>query len=131
MPSLYVYYYLYIKGEKIMAKLKKIKRPPIAIELDKERHLKYTLYSFSLMEERYGDINVALEAMEKGSIKAIIFMLWIGLIHEDKELTEQSVGEIIDITDMEDIAQKMSEAMGSDTPVKDLDPNKQPVPTHK
>jgi hypothetical protein len=101
-----------------MADLRKVKRPPVEIELDKKRTLKYTLYSFALMEERYGSVDNAMEEMQKGRISTIIFMLYVGLLHEDKTLTEQYVGELVDVRDVEEVAAKMSEIMGVDMPDK-------------
>jgi hypothetical protein len=101
-----------------MSDLKKIKRPPVEIELDKKRTLKYTLYSFALMEAKYGSVDKAMEEMQKGRIATIIFMLYVGLIHEDKTLTEEYVGELVDVRDVEEVAAKMSEIMGVDMPEK-------------
>jgi hypothetical protein len=101
-----------------MANVNKVKRPPIYITLDKERQLKYTLNSFALMEDRYNSVDDALKAMEGGSVKAVRFMLWVGLIHEDKTLTEEQVGDMIELSDIEDIAQKMNEVMTVDLPDK-------------
>jgi len=97
----------------------KVKREPVEVELDKIRHLKYTLNSFAEMEDKYGSVDVALKAMEKGSIKAVRFMLWIGLIHEDPTLTELEVGAMIEPQDLEELAKKMNQTMGADLPEKD------------
>lgn len=99
-----------------MANLNKIKREPIILNLDKERQLKFTLNSFAEMEDKYGTVDNAIKAMDGGSIKAVRFMLWTGLVHEDKSLTEEAVGDLIDMADMEELADKMSLAMGGDTP---------------
>lgn len=101
-----------------MSNLAKISRKPVTIQLDKERTLKYTLNSFAKMEETYGSVDKALAAMQEGSIRAIIFMLWAGLRHEDKDLTIDSVGDMVDILDMDLVSQKMNEVMGKDLPDK-------------
>lgn len=108
-----------------MANVNKVKRSPVFISLDKDRQLKYTLNAFAEMEERYGSVDEAVKAMEKGSIKAIRFMLWAGLIHEDKSLTEEQVGDLIDIADMQEIADKMNLTMSGDLPQREeaSDPN--------
>ena len=104
-----------------MANIKKIRRPAVTIDIGdgKERTLKYNLNAFAEMEEKYGSVDEALQAMEKGSIKAVRFMLWIGLVHEDKALTEEHVGDLIDILDMEEIAEKMNKVIVSDLPDKE------------
>lgn len=99
-----------------MANVKQIKRAPVTITLDKERTLKYTLNAFAEMEERYGTVDAAIEAMESGSIKGIRFMLWAGLIDEDETLTEQQVGAMIELQDLPELAEKMNAVMTVDLP---------------
>lgn len=110
-----------------MANVNKVIRKPVHIDIGdgRQRELKYTLNSFALMEDRYGTIDDAMEAMEKGSIKAVRFALWAGLVHEDSELTEEYVGSMIDLSELESIATKMNEAMIGDLPeqVTNQNPN--------
>jgi hypothetical protein len=108
-----------------MSNVKKVKRAPVIIELDKARTLKYTLNSFAEMEDKYGSVDAALKKMEQGSIKAVRFMLWAGLIHEDETLTEQQVGAMIEVLDLETIVEKMSHSMDLDLPDKGNSSNKQ------
>ena len=70
-----------------MSNLAKIHRPKVYVEMDKPRALEYKLRAFARMEEKYGSIDKAMKAMEDGSIEAISFMLWCGLVHEDPTLT--------------------------------------------
>lgn len=81
-----------------------------------ERELKYTLNAMAEMEDRFGSVEAAFNAVEKGSMKAIRFMLWVGLIHTEEGLTEQQVGNLIDVQCMENIMQKMQAALGDDMP---------------
>ena len=101
-----------------MANVNKVKRPPVVVQLDKERTLKYTLNSFAEMEDRYGTVDDGLKAMEKGSIKAVRFMLWAGLIHEDEDLTEKEVGAMIEIADLQELSKQMNKVMSADLPDK-------------
>lgn len=105
-----------------MANLAKVHRAPIYVELDKPREMIYNLRAFARMEEKYGSIDAAMEAMESGSIVGISFMLWCGLITKSPELTLEDVQDAIDIRDMEYISNVMSNAMQADMPGKD--PNK-------
>jgi hypothetical protein len=103
-----------------MANVNKVKRPDMFITLnDKDYKLKYTLSSFAMMEDRYGNVDAAMDAMNKGSFKAIIFMLYIGLVSSDKSVTEEFVGDTIEIQDMTEIAEKMNAVMNVDLPQKD------------
>lgn len=99
-----------------MANLKDVRIKTVPIMLDKERHLKFDLNAFAELEEAYGNIEEALKAMEKGSIKALRAVLWAGLIHEDENLTQKDVGALIGLTDLEDLAKSLSTAMQSHLP---------------
>lgn len=103
-----------------MSNVSKIKRQPVYIELGGEqKQLKYTLNSFAEMEDRYGSVDEALKAMEKGSIKAVRFMLWVGLIHADDTITEKQVGALIELNDLNELSEKMNQTMNLDLPVKE------------
>lgn len=103
-----------------MSNVNKVKRAPVYITIGGEqKQLKYTLNSFAEMEERYGTIDDAMKAMEKGSIKAVRFMLWAGLCHDDDSLTEREVGSKLEVQDLEELAAKMNEVMTSDLPDKE------------
>jgi hypothetical protein len=101
-----------------MANIKKLRREPIVIDIGDgvERTLRYTLNSFALIEEKYGTIDKAMEALQSGSVAAVRFALWAGLIHEDENLSEHYVGNQIDLSDLEDLAEKMNKAMMGDLP---------------
>ena len=101
-----------------MANIKKLRREPVVIDIGDgvERKLRYTLNSFALIEEKYGTIDKAMEILKSGSIVAIRFVLWAGLIHEDENLSEHYVGSQIDLSDLEDLAEKMNKAMMGDLP---------------
>lgn len=107
-----------------MSNLAKVHRPTVYIELDKARPLEYRLRAFARMEEKYGSVDAAMKAMEDGSIEAISFMLWCGLVHGDPQITLEDVQDIVDIRDMEYVATKMGEVMSADMPDKVAAPNK-------
>lgn len=93
-----------------------IKTKLIPIMLDKERHLKFDLNAFAELEELYGDFQVAMDAMTKGSIKAIRAMLWAGLIHEDENLTIKQVGSMIDMTNINEVMTSITKAINEAMP---------------
>lgn len=101
-----------------MADIVKVRKVPVKVDIGdgQERHLRYTLNAFALLEEKYGTMEKAMEALESGSIIAIRYILWAGLVHEDSELTELYVGDQIDLADLERLAEKMNEAMMGDLP---------------
>jgi len=104
-----------------MADIVKVRKAPVLVDIGDgvERKLRYTLNSFALIEEKYGTIDRAMEVLEAGSIVAIRFVLWAGLIHEDENLTEHYVGNQIDLSNLEDLAEKMNKAMMGDLPQDD------------
>lgn len=84
-----------------------------------ERVLRYDLNAMAELEDRYGSVDAAFEAMDNGSIKAIRFVLWAGLIHEDASLTEQQVGSLIDMPYLQDLMKYVGQAFGNDMPNQD------------
>lgn len=81
-----------------------------------ERELKYTLNALAEMEDRYGSVDAAFKALENNSIKAVRFVIWAGLLHTGEGLTEQQVGDLIDIQCMESVVSKIGTAMDNDMP---------------
>ena len=79
-----------------------------------EREIKFTLNAMAEMEDKYGSVEAAFEALDKGSIKAARFVLWTGLMHAG--LSEQQVGELIDVQCLSDIMSKVEEAFNNDMP---------------
>lgn len=99
-----------------MSNVSEVKRKSIELNLDKVRHLKYTLNSFAEMEEKYGSVDQALAMVSENKISAIRFMLWAGLMHEDENLTEKQVGNMIEVDSLQDICNKLVTALDGDSP---------------
>lgn len=83
-----------------------------------EREIIFTLNAMAELEDRYGSVDAAFEAVEKGSIKAVRLVLWAGLMHSEEGLTEKQVGDLIDIQCMEDIMSTVGDALGNNMPDK-------------
>jgi hypothetical protein len=94
----------------------KSKTTPITLSDGVKRELKFTLNALAEMEDKYGSVEEAFKALEKNSIKAIRFVLWAGLLHTDENLTEQQVGNLIDVQCMEEIMSQVSTALNNDMP---------------
>ncbi len=102
-------------------------RPKIvAINLDRKRHLLYDLNAFISLEEEgtYENINQALEDLGRGRLKAIRALLWAGLVHEDEELTVKDAGALVTFDKVDEIADKITEAI--DASIPEPDPNSNP-----
>lgn len=88
----------------------KKQRKMVTINLDKERNLYFTLNSLEIIEELTGKtIDKLSEGMTIGMLKAVVYA---GLVHEDKELTVDAVGEMIGFEDIEMISNAIGEAFG-------------------
>lgn len=101
-----------------MANLKDVKSKPVKITLTDgiERTLRFTLNAMAELEDKYGSVDAAFKALDNGSVKAVRFILWAGLMHEDESLTEQQVGNLIDMQYMQELMSTVGEALDSDLP---------------
>lgn len=107
-----------------MANVKDIKSEAVKITLTDgvERTLKFTLNAMAELEDRYGTVDEAFKQLDKNSIKALRCILWAGLIHEDSALTEQQVGNLIDIQYMQGLMMSLGNAFKADMPAQEAAP---------
>ena len=83
----------------------------VAIQLDRERRLKYDLNAFALLKERH-DINLFKADPERlQDPVAVRAMLWAGLVHEDPGLTVEQVGQWVDLGNIKAISETVADAM--------------------
>ena len=101
-----------------MANVKDVKSKVVTITLNDgvERTLKYDLNAMAELEDKYGSVDAAFEAVNANSIKAIRCVLWAGLIHAEPELTERQVGSMIDMAYLANLVDTMGEAFEADMP---------------
>lgn len=101
-----------------MANLKDAKSKAVKITLTDgvERTIKFTLNAMAELEDRYGSVDEAFKQLDNNSIKAVRCILWAGLIHEDPDLTEQQVGNLIDIQYMQELMSSLGKAFDADMP---------------
>lgn len=101
-----------------MANVKDVKSKAVKITLTDgvERTIKFTLNAMAELEDRYGSVDEAFKQLDNNSIKAVRCILWAGLIHEDPDLTEQQVGNLIDIQYMQELMSSLGEAFDADMP---------------
>lgn len=88
-----------------------------------EREIRFTLNAMAELEDRYGSVQAAFEALDNNSIKAVRCVLWAGLMHSDENLTEQQVGNLIDMAYIQQLMMTMSEALEEDSADTSNDPN--------
>ena len=91
-----------------------IKKTP-TIKLDKERTIKYNLNSLIGLEEDLG-ITVDKIGEVPFSMKNIRSFLFYGLIHEDKEITQEQIGELVSLENLPEIQAKIVDAFNQANP---------------
>ena len=84
-----------------MAKLTSVRNiQPATIEIGgRLRTIKFDLNAFAELENKYGTVQKAMDAMQTGSMKDIRKVLWAGLIHDEvKEYDEDGIPISYNIT---------------------------------
>jgi len=77
----------------------------------KARRLRYTTLALMLLEEEVGQTYVeVLTASDTGSIKAIVALVWAGLLHAEPKITRQEVAEMVDLQKIREIAEAIGQA---------------------
>lgn len=87
----------------------------VDIDLDKPRKLRYDMNALCELEDVFDKpIMEVLAEIETGmSIKLVRAVLWAGLIHEDEELTQRQVGTMIDMSNIMEVQEKLTEAIST------------------
>lgn len=84
----------------------------VNVNLDKERHLKYNLNALILAEQITGKkLSELGKKKDNFDLEFLRGMLYAGLKWEDKELTLEEVGDSIDMDNLEEVTNKLGEAM--------------------
>lgn len=93
-----------------------------------EREIRFTLNALAELEDKFGSVDAAFAELDKGSVKAVRFVLWAGLSDTDEGLTEQQVGRLIDLGLINDIMEQLGNALHEDLPAPSEDGNAGQVP---
>ena len=82
----------------------------VTIILDRPRTLRYGLNALAKVEDITGKNIMGLD-LNNVSIKDLLAIIYAGLYHEDKELTVEKVGDLIDeYSNITEVAEKLGEA---------------------
>ena len=82
----------------------------VTIELDKARNLRYGINALVRIEGLIGKPITVLD-LNSLSMSDLRNILFAGLVHEDKDLTAEKVGDLIDeYMSIEEVAEKLGEA---------------------
>ena len=96
-------------------------KPLVSITLDRKRNLLLDLNAMVSFEEATGKNLLQGITPDNLSAKDLRGLLWACLLHEDKELTLEKVGEMVHSGNMESIATKLSSAWEVAMPEGDKD----------
>ncbi len=91
----------------------------IPIELDKPRNIKITFNTLKLIEKATGKNTLKQETWENMSASDMIDFLWACLVHEDKDLKAEDVGEMIHPGNMKQVSEILSKAFKESTSQSD------------
>lgn len=83
---------------------------------NKEYELKFNMNTFCELEEIYGDINKAFEDLQLMKIKAIRALLYAAIKVEDDTVTLKSVGDLLQLGDLERLGTVINEALSESMP---------------
>lgn len=100
-----------------MSNVADIKSKKVGITLNDgvERHIKFTLNALAELEDKFGSVQAAFDKLEKeNSMKALRSILWAGFLHETPDITENEVGNLIDIAYMQELTQSLEVAFAQD-----------------
>lgn len=97
----------------------------IVLDDGKVRRLKFDLNALCELEERFETIDKALNAISTNpKMKDIRYILYLALAHEDEELTEKQVGNLITISNIGKVVEALGNAMSDSLPEVDEDEEK-------
>ena len=93
------------------------------VQLDKIRHIKFTMRGLKIIAKKFGSVVGALKQMEninpdfdEEGMNHIAMLLQAGLVHEEKELTIDDVENMITFDNMTPIFQVIVRSLGGSIP---------------
>lgn len=82
------------------------------IKLDKVRNMKFTLNSLIKFEKITG-INIAQIGERSQDVEIILALIYVGIMHEDKDITMEQIGDLVTLDKLADINKAISEAIST------------------
>lgn len=88
---------------------------------EKERNLAFPIMSLIKLKKEFGiELKDLSDENKAQDMETILSIIWAGLIHEDKDLNFEELGYMIDITDLPEISEKLSEVFSGMNKGKNL-----------
>jgi len=83
----------------------------VKITLDKERRLKLTMRGMLTFEEKTGKNLFKGFNVQKMTFKEITTLLWVCLIHDDKDLTYDMFVDMVDMSRVRELSERCMECI--------------------
>jgi len=90
-----------------------------------ERELRFDMNTFCELEEIYGDLNAAFDALSEMKLKAVRAFVYAALKSEDETMTLTKVGRNLGIEDLEMLASALSSALDLAMPEGEEEPGEE------
>lgn len=105
-----------------MSNLQDIRPKKPTIELGgKSYTLWFDLNAFAEIEDEFGEIDVVMTKLTKGSAKTIRALVWAGLLCNENSPSLKEVGALLTFADMNMVSESLMKAIGASMP--EPDPN--------
>lgn len=80
------------------------------VKLDRDRYLKFNLNSIRILEKEH---NIALDKLEEEfSMDSVQRILHVGLLKDDPDLTFEEVGELVDMSNIQEVVDALAKSLG-------------------
>lgn len=101
----------------------------VEVKLDKPRHFRYDFNALVELEEHTGVDLLAGAGWQPTKFADIRWFVWLGLKHEDAELTEEQVGAMLGMDNLTEVTDAMNRAFDLAMPEKSEDDPGDPLAT--
>ncbi|WP_160684681.1 hypothetical protein [Clostridium sp. C2-6-12] len=101
-------------AKKVTAKQLKSNKKEQTIKVDgREYVISFNFGVMGELEDIYGDINTALNELQKGKVKALTNLMYAVMVQEEgnEDLTPRKVGKMLDMDFINELTGKMGKAM--------------------
>jgi len=82
----------------------------------KEYVIGWQFRSLEALEEQYGDANLAIEAYERGSLKARKLVIWAALVPHNPEMTPEMVSSLLPLRGLTEIYTEVARVIMANSP---------------
>lgn len=96
-------------------KAKELKNITATLNLDKERKIAFDLNAIAELEDKYGDLDKAVDALNKAKVKDIRFFLYAAMCSYE-DLTEKEVGRIVNVENLNHVAEELVKIFNNSMP---------------